>query len=80
MHLMILIVIFAVTGMTFTFGMRSGMINVAAASFWGIGAYATGLLMTKGGMTFWQALPLSPSSYPSCWRCSWGPSSAGSPA
>ena len=58
-HLMILIVIFAVTGMTFTFGMRSGMINVAAASFWGIGAYATGLLMTKGGMTFWQALPLS---------------------
>ncbi len=58
-HLMILIVIFAVTGMTFTFGMRSGMINVAAASFWGIGAYATGLLMTKAGMTFWQALPLS---------------------
>ena len=58
-HLMILIVIFAVTGMTFTFGMRSGMINVAAASFWGIGAYATGLLMTKGGMTFWQALPMS---------------------
>ena len=58
-HLMILIVIFAVTGMTFTFGMRSGMINVAAASFWGIGAYATGLLMTKGGLTFWQALPLS---------------------
>ncbi len=58
-HLMILIVIFAVTGMTFTFGMRSGMINVAAASFWGIGAYATGMLMTKGGLTFWQALPLS---------------------
>jgi branched-chain amino acid transport system permease protein len=58
-HLMILIVIFAVTGMTFTFGMRSGMINVAAASFWGIGAYATGLLMTKAGMTFWEALPLS---------------------
>jgi hypothetical protein len=45
--------------MTFTFGMRSGMINVAAASFWGIGAYATGMLMTNGGMTFWQALPLS---------------------
>jgi branched-chain amino acid transport system permease protein len=59
MHLMILVVIFAVTGMTFTFGMRSGMINVAAASFWGIGAYATGLLMTKAGMTFWQALPLA---------------------
>jgi branched-subunit amino acid ABC-type transport system permease component len=59
MHLMILIVIFAVTGMTFTFGMRSGMINVAAASFWGIGAYATGLLMTKAGFTFWQALPLA---------------------
>jgi branched-chain amino acid transport system permease protein len=59
MHLMILVVIFAVTGMTFTFGMRSGMINVAAASFWGIGAYATGLLMTKAGMTFWQSLPLA---------------------
>ena len=59
MHMMILVVIFAVTGMTFTFGMRSGMINVAAASFWGIGAYATGLLMTKGGLTFWQSLPLA---------------------
>ncbi len=59
MHLMILVVIFAVTGMTFTFGMRSGMINVAAAAFWGIGAYATGLLMVKGGLTFWQALPLA---------------------
>jgi branched-chain amino acid transport system permease protein len=59
MHLMILVVIFAVTGMTFTFGMRSGMINVAAASFWGIGAYATGLLITKGGMTFWGALPIA---------------------
>jgi branched-chain amino acid transport system permease protein len=58
-HLMILIVIFAVTGMTFTFGMRSGMINVAAASFWGIGAYTMGLLMVKTGMTFWQALPLA---------------------
>lgn len=58
-HLMILIVIFAVTGMTFTFGMRSGMINVAAASFWGIGAYSMGLLMVKGGFTFWQALPLA---------------------
>jgi branched-subunit amino acid ABC-type transport system permease component len=58
-HLMILIVIFAVTGMTFTFGMRSGMINVAAASFWGIGAYSTALLMTKGGLTFWQALPIT---------------------
>ena len=39
--------------------MRSGMINVAAAAFWGIGAYATGLLMTKGGLTFWQSLPLA---------------------
>jgi branched-subunit amino acid ABC-type transport system permease component len=58
-HLMILIVIFAVTGMTFTFGMRSGMINVAAAAFWGIGAYATGILMIKVGLTFWQALPLA---------------------
>lgn len=58
-HLMILIVIFAVMGMTFTFGMRSGMINVAAASFWGIGAYSMGLLMTKAGLTFWQALPIT---------------------
>ncbi|MBN1628922.1 MAG: branched-chain amino acid ABC transporter permease, partial [Thermoleophilia bacterium] len=59
MHLMILVVIFAVCGMTFTFGMRSGMINVAAAAFWGIGAYTQGLLMIKAGMTFWEALPLT---------------------
>jgi|GEM_PF-160411 len=59
MHLIILMTVFSVMGMTFTFGMRSGMINVAAASFWGIGAYSTGILMVNDGLNFWTALPIT---------------------
>jgi branched-chain amino acid transport system permease protein len=56
-HLMILISIYAVLGMATTLGLRAGMINVAAAAFWGIGAYSTALMTTKLGWNFWVALP-----------------------
>ena len=56
-HLLILTLTYAVLGMTVTLGMRAGMINVASAAFWGIGAYSTALLTGKVGMSFWLALP-----------------------
>jgi branched-chain amino acid transport system permease protein len=58
-HLAIQVITVAVMGMTFTFGMRAGMINVASAAFWGIGAYSQALLMAKGGLSFWAALPVT---------------------
>lgn len=36
----------------------AGQISLGHAAFYGIGAYATALLTTKAGLTFWQALPL----------------------
>ncbi len=58
-HLLILTLTYSVLGMTVTLGMRAGMINVASAAFWGIGAYSTALLTTKAGMGFWAALPVT---------------------
>jgi branched-chain amino acid transport system permease protein len=36
----------------------AGQISLGHAASWGIGAYASALLTTKAGLTFWQALPL----------------------
>jgi len=36
----------------------AGQLNLAQGTFFGIGAYATGLLMQKMGLSFWVALPL----------------------
>ncbi|ODT34750.1 MAG: branched-chain amino acid ABC transporter permease [Hydrogenophaga sp. SCN 70-13] len=35
----------------------AGQINMGQAAFMGVGAYATALLATKGGLPFWLALP-----------------------
>ena len=37
----------------------AGQISLGHAAFFGIGAYASALLTTKGGLTFWEALPLA---------------------
>jgi branched-chain amino acid transport system permease protein len=36
----------------------AGQISLGHAAFFGIGAYASALLTTKGGLSFWAALPL----------------------
>jgi branched-chain amino acid transport system permease protein len=36
----------------------AGQISLGHAAFFGIGAYSSALLTTKGGLTFWTALPL----------------------
>jgi branched-chain amino acid transport system permease protein len=59
LHLLITVMINALLAMTFILTLRAGLINVAMAAFWGIGAYATALLETKAGMSFWLALPIA---------------------
>lgn len=58
-HLLITVVMNALLAMTFIVTLRTGLINVAMAGFWGMGAYATALLETKAGISFWAALPAS---------------------
>ena len=54
-----LIVIYAIT----VYGLKvivgyAGQISLGHAAFFGIGAYASALLTTKAGMSFWEALPI----------------------
>lgn len=59
MHLVILVGMNAVLAMTFILMLRTGLISLAIASFWGIGAYASAALVVKAGLSFWFALPLA---------------------
>ena len=38
--------------------LNMGQVNMAHISFMGIGAYASALLVMRGGLSFWLALPL----------------------
>jgi branched-chain amino acid transport system permease protein len=58
-HVLITVVMNALLAMTFILTLRTGLINVSMAGFWGIGAYATALLETKADISFWLALPIS---------------------
>jgi len=58
-HLLILIMMNAVLAMTFILLLRAGLLNMSMAAFWGIGAYSTGMLTLKGGLSFWVALPIA---------------------
>ena len=59
LDLLIITVVHAVLAMTFIMLLRTGMLNLGIASFWGIGAYASTILATKFGMSFYLALPLA---------------------
>ena len=59
MHLLIMVGIYAVLAMTFIFLLRTGLISLAIAAFWGIGAYSSALLAMRLDLSFWLALPLS---------------------
>jgi branched-chain amino acid transport system permease protein len=45
--------------MTFVMMLRSGLISLGLATFWGIGAYVSALLVMKLNMSFWISLPMS---------------------
>jgi branched-chain amino acid transport system permease protein len=58
-HLLIMVGINTVLAMTFILLLRTGLITIAIAGFWGIGAYASALLTVRLGLSFWLALPAS---------------------
>lgn len=49
----------SVLAMTFLLMLRTGLISMAIVSFYGIGAYASTMLVTKLGLSFWISLPAS---------------------
>jgi branched-chain amino acid transport system permease protein len=59
LDLLISVVVRAVLGMVFVLMLRASMINMGIAAFWGIGAYASVVMVMNLGVPFWVALPLS---------------------
>jgi len=59
MHIMIMFGINAILAMTFILMLRTGLISLAIAAFWGMGAYASTLLVMRLNLSFWLALPTS---------------------
>jgi len=57
--LLIVLMINAVLAMTFVMLLRTGLISLCVAAFWGIGAYSSAVLSLKAGLSFWACLPLS---------------------
>jgi branched-chain amino acid transport system permease protein len=56
-HLLITTGMNAILAMTFIMMLRTGLISLGIAAFWGIGAYASAALVLKGELSFWFALP-----------------------
>jgi branched-chain amino acid transport system permease protein len=59
-HLTLLITvgIYAALSMTFQLLLRTGLITMAIAGFWGIGAYTCAMLVVKLHISFWLCLPM----------------------
>ncbi len=57
--LLIVVMINAALAMTFVMMLRTGLISLCIAAFWGIGAYASAMLAIHGHLSFWLSLPLA---------------------
>lgn len=57
--LLIVVMINAALAMTFVMLLRTGLISLCVAAFWGIGAYSSAMLSLKAGLSFWACLPLA---------------------
>ena len=57
LDLIIIVMVNAVLAMTFILTLRAGLINLGLVAFWGVGAYASAILTTKLGLSFWLAIP-----------------------
>ncbi len=57
--LLIVVMINATLAMTFVMMLRTGLISLCIAAFWGIGAYASAMLVIRAHLSFWLSLPLS---------------------
>lgn len=59
LHLVIITGMNAILAMTFIMMLRTGLISLAIACFWGIGAYSSAAFVMKAGLSFWVALPFA---------------------
>jgi branched-chain amino acid transport system permease protein len=59
LHLLITVYINTILGLGFALIYSTGLVTLGASAFWGIGAYASALLVMKAGLSFWVALPLA---------------------
>lgn len=59
MHIVIMSGLNAILAMSFIIMLRTGLISLAIAAFWGMGAYASTLLVMRLKASFWLALPAS---------------------
>jgi branched-chain amino acid transport system permease protein len=59
MHLIIMLCINIILGLSFAMLFSAGLITIGAAAFWAIGAYGSALLVMNLDLSFWLALPLS---------------------
>lgn len=58
LQILILTVTYSMLGLAFAFTMKVGLPRFDIAAWWGVGAYATAMLMLKAGMSFWLTLPI----------------------
>ena len=59
LHLFITWILNSVLAMTFLVMLKTGLISMAIAAFYGIGAYSSAMLVTKLGWSFWVSMPAS---------------------
>ena len=59
LDLFIMVIVNAVLAMTFIMTLRTGLINLGIAAFWGVGAYTSTMLVTELDLSFWLSLPVS---------------------
>ncbi len=59
-HIAILVCIYGILGLSLDLVVgQAGLLSVAHAAFYGIGAYATALLLTAVGLNFFIAVPIA---------------------
>jgi len=56
LQIAILTVTYSMLGLAFAFSLRVGLPRLDIAGWWGVGAYATALLMQRADMSFWFAM------------------------
>lgn len=59
LDLFIMVIVYGLLAMTFIMMLRTGLMSLGIAAFWGIGSYASAVLSVKMGVPVWVCLPVS---------------------
>jgi len=59
LHLLIYTSMYSILGMGFSIMWKNRLITCGQAGFWAVGAYTSAMLVTRTGLSFWLALPIS---------------------